>query len=115
MLSNEELYKKVEQMFYDYESLDKQRGALECIEEIVGEGYRTHLPYLQAYLLRKGLNYSNPLFVIHYGKEDTHRNIEPFAYVIRILFITEKQAKDYVESEDGLKKINDLPFVIKEI
>jgi len=114
-MTNKELKQIIKDMFYDYNEPASQRGAMDCVKELTGEGWRLDSPYLKVYVLRKLLGITN-MFVIKYGRKDKYRKISKYHFTLPELFFNELDAYNFAR-KPSIKYINLIgqPFSIKKI
>jgi len=122
-MKDEELKKIIYDMFYDYDNPSIQKGAMECLSELMGEGYRQDSPYLKAYIFRKLLGTDSCMFVIKYGEGKDYGllgssdvRIPKYYFTIPELFFTKQEAYNFAK-KPPVKYANLIgkPFCIDEI
>ncbi|MFH1645165.1 MAG: hypothetical protein ABIB11_01975 [Candidatus Omnitrophota bacterium] len=111
----EDFIKIICEMFYDYDDPSIQKGAQECIKELIGEGWRQDSPYLKAYILRKILGDKlGRMFVIRYGEKGTQR--PKYYFTVPELFFSEEEANKLARHpSEKYAKIVGLPYCVEEI
>ena len=110
-MTYENIKSMVMEMFYDYDDSSKQKGALECFEELIGNGYRMNTPYLQAYILKKLLNMDD-FYVIQYGDENKIKNIPKYYFTTPRLFFSKIDAYKFARNcVDNMGQ----PFMIERV
>lgn len=116
MLKKEELLEKIRDMFFGESFFTS--GAIECVKELIGEGYRPEVPYLKALILRELLYNSKPYYIIKYGIENPTRDTPKYNNIYPELFEDSESAFRFVNYgpfDDGVNNIIFEPYMVEEI
>ena len=114
-MTNKRLKQIIEDMFFCYDEPANQKGAMDCIAELTGEGWRQDSPFLKAYILRKLLKITN-MFVIKYGSADKYKKIPKYYFTIPELFFNKQEAHKFARKPHiKYTKLIGQPFTVRKI